>query len=165
MNPPVIEFNYVGAEILSSRVMAITPSSITLSIQTSKETQLWSLIVPSSTQSVPSESAIMSTGLSSLSLQTNHVFQFSDLNENTEYIIYLTGKETSGTSLGNDISKTKITVKTSNPQEEDWSHKSDGSICPSGWSLSPSTKKITLLECSNNGYCQQSKCMYLKKYS
>lgn len=159
MSPPTLEFNYIGTQIVSVRVSALTHSSISVSISTSKTTQLWSLIVPSHTSSVPSEKTIMSNGQFSGS-STNHILFHTDLVENTEYIVYFTGMETSGTLLGNDIAGTKITVKTKDSSDEDASSKTDGTICESGWGQSRTTNKLELLPCSSHGYCQQSKCMY-----
>lgn len=160
MSPPTLEFNYIGTQIVSVRVSGLTHSSVSVSITTSKVTQLWSLIVPSHTMSVPSEKTIMSNGQFSGS-STNHILYHTDLVENTEYIVYFTGMETSGTLLGNDIAGTKITVKTRDLSDEDVSSKSDGTICESGWGQSRTTDKLELLPCSNHGYCQQSKCMYI----
>lgn len=161
MNPPVVEFNYIGANVVSTRVTVTTTSSISVSVITSKPVQIWSLIVQSNTQSVPTSTAILSNAqYSSTTPSTNHLLFHANLKANTEYIVYFTGKEDTGTLLANDITSTRITAKTQNEGEEDISAKSDGTLCESGWAISSSTQQLDLLPCSNHGYCQQSQCMF-----
>lgn len=160
MNPPSIEFNYLGVEILSTHVTTITPTSVSITISSSKPIQLWSLIVKASIKTIPSERTIMTEGQSSSSFSSSHLLYHTSLEENTEYIIYYTGQEETGSLIGNDISLTRITVKTKLKNEEDFSSKSDGTLCESGWTVSSITKKLELAPCSNHGYCQQSQCMF-----
>ena len=161
INPPSIEFNYLGVAILSTHVTTITPTSVSITISSSKPIQLWSLIVKSSIKAIPSERTIMTEGQSSSSFSSSTILLHTNLEENTEYIIYYTGQEETGSLIGNDISLTRITIKTRMKNEEDISSKSDGSLCESGLTISSITKKLELAPCSNHGYCRQSQCMFL----
>ena len=161
INPPSIEFNYLGVAILSTHVTTITPTSVSITISSSKPIQLWSLIVKSSIKAIPSERTIMTEGQSSSSFSSSTILLHTNLEENTEYIIYYTGQEETSSLIGNDISLTRITIKTRMKNEEDISSKSDGSLCESGLTISSITKKLELAPCSNHGYCQQSQCMFL----
>ena len=160
INPPILEFNYLGCEITSKRVTTTTTSSITVTIMTSKPSYLYGLISSTPMQSAPSSSTIISQAqASSEQLSTSHLLQFTDLEEDTKYTIYLAGKEELGTLLAIDEHLTAQTRSSAEPDEEDWDAKSDGTICKSGWAISKDTNTLELLPCSYNGYCQQSKCM------
>ena len=160
INPPILEFNYLGCEITSKRVTTTTTSSITVTIMTSKPSYLYGLISSTPMQSSPSSSTIISQAqASSEQLSTSHLLQFTNLEEDTKYTIYLAGKEELGTLLVIDGQLTAQTKSSSTPDEEDWDSKSDGTICKSGWAVSKDTNSLELLACSYKGYCQQSKCM------
>ena len=160
INPPILEFNYLGCEITSKRVTTITTSSITVTITTSKPSYLFGLISSTPMQTSPSSSTIISQAqASSEQLSTSHLLQFTNLEEDTKYTIYLAGKEELGTLLVIDEQLTAQTKSSSAPDEEDWDSKSDGTLCKSGWAVSKDTNSLELLACSYKGYCQQSKCM------
>lgn len=160
INPPVLEFNYLGCEVTSKRVTVSTTTSITVTLMTSKPSYLYGLITSTPMQTSPSSSTIMSQAqASSEQLSTSHLLQFTNLEENTKYTIYLAGKEELGTLLVIDEQITAQTKSSVVSDDEDWESKSDGTICKSGWAVSKDSNSLELLACSNNGYCQQSKCM------
>lgn len=160
INPPILEFNYLGCEITAQRITTTTTTSITVSVTTSKPTYLYGLISSTPMQSTPSSSTIISQAhVISEQLSTSHLLQFTNLEEDTKYTIYLAGKEEMGTLLSINEHLTAQTKSSVASDEEDWESKSDGTVCKSGWAISKESNSLELLACSNNGYCQQSRCM------
>lgn len=166
MNPPLLEFNYIGAEISSSRVMSSSTSTITLSITTSKPATLWALFVSDATPFIPPSSVIKSEGqLHSSSLTTTHVLMMVDLKEDTKYHVFFAGEEETGTQLSIDTQATMMTVRTKSSSSRDLDSKSDGTQCKNGWALDANSDSLVLRPCSHHGYCQQEHCVCVEPYS
>ena len=166
MNPPLLEFNYIGAEITSSRVMASSTSSITLSLTTSKPATLWALFVPDTTRLPPSSSTIKSEGqVHSASHTTTHVLMMTDLKEDTKYTVFFAGEEETGTQLSIDAQATMMTVRTKSSSSSDLDSKSDGTQCKNGWAVDANSDSLVLLPCSHHGYCRQERCVCVEPYT
>ena len=158
IDPPILEFNYVGATITSKRVTTSSTSSLTVTVATSKPSMLYAIIASSPMQSTPTAATIISQAhVSSEELSSSHLLFFSDLEGGTQYTIYFAGKEELGTLM--DITD-QLTATTKSSSAEDWDSKSDGTICPNGWAVSSDSNSLELLPCSYRGYCQQTQCMY-----
>ena len=156
-NPPIIEFNYLGATITSTRVTTSTTSSVTITIQTSKPSSLWILYLTSSAS--PTTSQIISQGqVTSPDVSDTHVVMLANLQAETTYYVYIAGKEATGTLLSTENAHMAVATRGSTT-EDDLDSKSDGTLCSSGWAIASATKKLELLPCSYHGYCRQSKCM------
>lgn len=166
MNPPLLEFNYIGAEITSSRVMASSTSSITLSLTTSKPATLWALFVSDTTRLPPSSSTIKSEGqVHSASHTTTHVLMMTDLKEDTKYTVFFAGEEETGTQLSLDVQATMMTVRTKSSSSPDLDSKSDGTQCKNGWAVDAESDSLVLLPCSHHGYCRQERCVCVEPYT
>lgn len=161
VNPPIIEFSYIGASITSTRITSLSPTSASISIATSKPVLLWGLYSIATTSIRPSALVVMTQGqVESASASSTHHFILPDLQPQTRYVVYFAGKEVSGTLMHYD-ENCMITVTTpgESSEEEDFTSKSDGSICVSGWGTSSTLSDLQLLPCSNHGYCKQRQCM------
>ena len=166
MNPPLLEFNYIGAEITSSRVMASSTSTITLSLTTSKPATLWALYVSDAARLPPSSNTIKSEGqLHSSSPSTTHILMMADLKEDTKYVVYFAGEEETGTQLSIDTQATMMTVRTKSSSSPDLDSKSDGTQCKNSWALDAESDSLVLLPCSHHGYCQQERCVCVEPYT
>lgn len=167
MNPPIMEFNYVGASIITARVTSLSSTTASVSVTTTKPVLLWGLYSTSATSIRPSALVIMSQGqLYSETAATSHLFILPDLTPETKYTVYFAGKESSGVLMNNDEDECTLTLTTRGETTEiDYDQKSDGTICESGWSVSSSSSELQLLPCSYHGYCQQKKCICTEPYT
>lgn len=167
INPPIMEFSYVGASIVSSRVTSLSTTTASISITTTKPVLLWGLYSASATSIRPSALVIMSQGQLHLeSASTSHLFILSELTPETKYTVYLAGKESNGVLMNNDADECSLTVTTRGETTEiDYDQKSDGTICESGWGISSSSSDLQLLPCSYHGYCKQRQCICTEPYT
>ena len=165
VNPPTLEFNYLGAEITSSRVVSSSTTSITLSVATSKPTLLWALFLKDASRITPSATTIMSEGQVHSALSTHHILILSELEEDTKYVVYLAGKEEKGTLMNVDVQATMLSVRTKSSASSDLDDKSDGSVCKNGWAVSSTSNSLELVPCSRHGYCRQQQCVCLPPYT
>ena len=160
INPPTIEFNYIGASVVTTRITSVSSTSASVTITTSKPVLLWGLYSTTITSIRPSALVVMTQGqVESPSASTTHHFLFPNLQPETRYVVYFAGKEAVGTFMNYD-DHCMITITTrSELSEDDYDEKSDGTVCASGWGLSSHSTDLQLLPCSNHGYCQQRQCM------
>ena len=165
MNPPTLEFHYLGAEITASRVVSSSATSITLSVTTSKPTLLWALFRKDASRITPSATTIMGEGQVHSALSTHHMLILSELEEDTTYIVYFAGKEEKGTLMNIDVQATMLSVRTKSSTSSDLDGKSDGSVCKNGWAVSSTSSTLELVPCSHHGYCRQQQCVCLSPYT
>ena len=160
INPPILEFNYIGASIISSRIQTVSSTTASIVVTTNKPVFLSGLYSEAVTSIKPSSLLIFTQGqLQSSTVSTSHQFILHDLSPKTRYIIYFAGKEETGVLMDSEGVSLTVTTR-GDDAPEDYDSKSDGTICESGWGVS-SSGELQLLPCSNRGYCRQRECMYI----
>ncbi|KAK8800031.1 hypothetical protein WA588_002849 [Blastocystis sp. NMH] len=164
INPPILEFNYIGASIITSRIQTVSSTTASIVVTTSNPVYLSGLYSEAVTSIKPSSLLIFTQGqLQSSTLSTNHQFLLHDLSPKTRYIIYFAGKEESGVLMENEDASLTVTTR-GEDAPEDYESRSDGTVCESGWGVS-SSGELQLLPCSNRGYCRQRQCICSAPYS
>ena len=145
-----MEFSYVGASIITSRVTSLSTTTASISITTTKPVLLWGLYSTSATSIRPSALVIMSQGqLQSESASTSHLFILSNLTPETKYTVYFAGKESNGVLMNNDADECLLTLTTRGETTE----------------ISSSSSDLQLLPCSYHGYCKQKQCICTEPYT
>ena len=156
---PVFSCTYKGASISTPSILAYSQYAL-VSVTSNKPVILYIIHYEKSLALTPSSSVITSSGLQMSSTQSQvYTANITNLQPETSYVVYLTGKEEFGPIIATPITDTRTTFTTVKHGEKP----SEGQQCPKGWNLNDGL--LLYSQCSGHGICLDHQCKCYTPYT
>lgn len=158
--PSSFTFTYNGAVVSQSSVLAYD-RYVLLSVTASKPVHLYCLVFPKKVAVTPSSDAVMTSGvlMTTTGASTAYTANITNLSPQTEYVVFVAGREPFGPRIATPIADTRTSFTTVLAGEAP----STGMQCPKGWVMKSSL--LLYSQCSDHGRCLDGICTCSTAYA